>query len=104
MIQILRNQYIYIYVYIYIIDPGQLSPYDFAIDCCKSKGVPRLCHGACVPGGAVPISRKRLKCSKHSNEMYSCKRGRSIISEKVFLTYPDYKCYNLWMTLTFSHI
>ena len=55
--------------------PGQLSPYDFAIDCCKSKGVPRLCHGGCVPGAAVQTGRKRIKCSKHGNEMYTCKKG-----------------------------
>ena len=60
-----------------IIEPGQRSAYDFAIDCCKSNGVPRLCHGFCVPGGVTPTGRKRVKCSKHGNEMYSCKTGKS---------------------------
>ena len=60
-----------------IIDPAQLLPYDFAIDCCKSKGIPRLCQWGCVPLGATPTSRKKLKCSKHVNEMYTCKKGKS---------------------------
>ena len=56
--------------------PGQLSPYDFAIDCCESAGVPYLCQGGCVPEGAAPTGRKRLKCSKHANKMYKCKKGK----------------------------
>ena len=67
-----------------IIDPGQLSPFDFAIDCCKSKGVPRLCRGSCAPGGAIPTGRKKIKCSKYGNEMYTCKKGRSY-QKKYFL-------------------
>ena len=55
---------------------GKLSPYDFAIDCCESEGVPYLCQGGCVPEGAAPTGRKRLKCSKHANKMYKCKKGK----------------------------
>ena len=67
-------------ILINIKDPGQLSPYDFAIDCCKSNGVPRVCHGLCVPGGAVEKARKKqfgIKCAKHINKMNTCKKGKS---------------------------
>ena len=61
---------------------GNLSIYDFAIDCCKSKGVPRLCRWSCVPGGMTPKSRKRLKCGrKYGNEMYECKKGEIFYEE-----------------------
>ena len=59
-------------------DPGQRIK-DFAIDCCKTKGVPRVCLGICVPAGAVPTRRKKkkIKCSKHANKMFTCKNGKT---------------------------
>ena len=61
--------------------PGPLSPYDSAIDCCKSKAVPKVCLGMCLPRGAVPTRRKKkgLKCSKHVITVNTCKKGRSYL-------------------------
>ena len=71
-------------ILIKIKDPGQLSPYDFAIVCCKSNGVPRVCHGSCVPVGAKeyrPSPKEYtfsgIKCSKHGSKMNTCKKGKS---------------------------
>ena len=58
------------------------------LDCCKSEGVPRLCHWSCVPGGAIPTGRKKLRCSKHVKEMYKCKKGESYIRNS--LGYHNY--------------
>ena len=70
---------LYLKILINIIDPGQLSPNDFAIDCCKSKGVPRFCLGDCVPGGAFWAHKKYagIRCSKYRNESNTCKKGKS---------------------------
>ena len=50
------------------------SIYHNAINCCKNKSVPKLCHGFCVPGGS-PFGRKKgFKCGrKYSKEMQFCK-------------------------------
>ena len=69
-------------ILINIIDPGQLSPHDSAIECCKSKGVHRYCLGDCVPLGAIPerpIRKKYsgIKCSKYTNKTNTCKKGKS---------------------------
>ena len=65
-------------ILINIKDPDQRVK-DFAIGCCKSKGVPQFCLGDCIPGRVVPTRRKkkRILCSKHGNEMYKCKKGES---------------------------
>ena len=58
------------------------SIYDAAINCCKSKGVPRLCQGSCIPGEVAPISRRGIKCGKkYANEMLTCKLGKTILKQ-----------------------
>jgi len=63
--------------------PGQLSAYDFAIDCCKSKGVSPHCFGDCVPLGAAPIRTKSkrekigIRCSEDRDIKNACKKAAS---------------------------
>ena len=59
------------------LNQGSSSASERAILCCKNRGVPKLCHGVCVPGGVSIIARRGIKCGKKYSEiMYFCKKSK----------------------------